>query len=137
MKLEAKQRLQAAETGFRPSKKQAIAIADAHIKVHNALSKIYKDLFKQIGAQMWNADDCHPLKDVTRNAYIKGLTDKHQPSVDFYLKYVRELPFPLTVMDSYPKAHKYTGWLQSEIAKNRDKGLKWLNATIDQILAQK
>ena len=90
--------------------------AEEYVRLHNEASAKYKAAFKRIGARMWHDDDAHPLKEENTafiaeqmQAYIK----RGHP--EFIVEVYGHLPYPLTVMDSYPQCHSRRGELEDEI----------------------
>jgi cytidyltransferase-like protein len=90
---------------------KAAQLASEYVRIHNAASKEFTKAFNAIGARMWNADHAHPLKQKNvdfianqmRSRGIDGVRELYRNSC---------VPFPLTVMDAYPEAHKHKASLE-------------------------
>lgn len=90
---------------------EAARLASEYTRIHNTASKEFTKAFNAIGAKMWSADNAHQLKqkntdfiaDQIRSNGIEFAKSVYGPSC---------VPFPLTVMDSYPEARKHTASLE-------------------------
>ena len=92
------------------------ALADEYIRIHNAAAAEFKEAFKAIGARMWTQDEAHAYRGPKNREFIVR-------SMKFWWKTTHEFPhpfrqvtrYPLTVMDSWPEARKYTKQLRAAL----------------------
>ena len=101
-------------------------LAREFVQVHNAASAEFSKAFRKIGAKMWHDDRAHPIKasaatsiaEIMRNL---GTIEKIRKNYT--------LDRPLTVLDSYPEAHKH----KAELDKAVDQIWKQHQARLDKI----
>jgi hypothetical protein len=100
------------------NKETSNILAMEYVRIRNAASREYKEAFKKIGARMWNADKCHLLKRKNRDFIELQMQGFDYDAIKSVYGYVGK---PLTVMDSYPEAHKFRAQLQRDIDKIYEK----------------
>lgn len=99
-------------------------LANDYVRVHNLAAKEYKAAFKKIGAKMWNADAAHAIKPTSVDFIVKMMRDNYAGKPDVIRTVYSPdqcVPFPLTVMDSYPEARKHRPQLESELRQIQKK----------------
>lgn len=87
-------------------------LASEYVRIRNAASKEYKAAFKAIGACMWNGDDAQSLKSRNREYIANRIQGFDIDTVRKMYPASACVPFPLTVMDSYPEARKHRAELE-------------------------
>ncbi len=118
--------LAAPKLGPKVGKDVATKLAD----LHNRAYKEYEAEFKKIGARLWHGDKARPLK----SKEIKGITETLSGLPD--LKSVAgifSIVHPLTVLDSYPAAHKHRGKLRTRVEAIHKKYQKLWEAELAKI----
>lgn len=92
------------------AKIDADRLAQELVRIHNAAAKEYKAAFAAVGARMWPMDNCHLYKANNTQAIANSMRNGSA--------YFEHLPFPLTVLDSYPNVtQKQRKWLRGEVGK--------------------